>query len=70
MWWAYTRGALYSGGGLIVGGLQYMYTFIRPSNSDKALYDSNLFIYRPRIVIDTNNGCVHMRKVSILKQKN
>ena len=23
MWWAYTRGGLYSGGGLIVGGLRY-----------------------------------------------
>ena len=24
MWWAYTRGGSYSGGGLIVGGLRYI----------------------------------------------
>ena len=25
MWWAYIRGGLYSGGGLIVGGLWYIH---------------------------------------------
>ena len=24
MWWAYTRGLIFGGGGLIVGGLQYL----------------------------------------------
>jgi hypothetical protein len=28
MWWAYTRGGGLIFGGLIVGGLQYMYGFI------------------------------------------
>ena len=27
MWWAYTRGGLIFGGGLIVGGLRYCWTF-------------------------------------------
>ena len=32
MWWAYTRGGLYSGGGLIVGGLRYRILYITLKN--------------------------------------
>jgi hypothetical protein len=52
MWWAYTQGGLYSGPGLIFGGLRYMQLLILQWTSfliDSGCFRSfnNTYIHRP-----------------------